>query len=244
MSVELEKKNISPNKICGGITSSFMEDGKRFPGYLFTDRKFIEEGFVILSFENVLAEVGISTGTFKRGPIYTITLGKGFKIYELDGRPAGYLPKTLLKNIDGERLEYLWYTPFIIIDDKGNHHAVRTFKGFTDEYIEVWAPIKEGQKVKLSFLIPEEILKDTEKTARRLKATIKTADLCLNFSCTARQYTLEDKAEEELIIYGSVVNAPLFGFFTHGEITLNPNSNKKKLEIHNQTSVGVALKEI
>ncbi|WP_041737280.1 FIST C-terminal domain-containing protein [Desulfurobacterium thermolithotrophum] len=221
-----------------------MEDGKRFPGYLFTDRKFIEEGFVILSFENVLAEVGISTGTFKRGPIYTITLGKGFKIYELDGRPAGYLPKTLLKNIDGERLEYLWYTPFIIIDDKGNHHAVRTFKGFTDEYIEVWAPIKEGQKVKLSFLIPEEILKDTEKTARRLKATIKTADLCLNFSCTARQYTLEDKAEEELIIYGSVVNAPLFGFFTHGEITLNPNSNKKKLEIHNQTSVGVALKEI
>lgn len=244
LSAELEKRKIPADRICGAINSTFTKNGRRDTGYLFSGHNFIEDGVAILSLKNVLSAVSISTGTFKRGPIYTITSGKDFKIYELDGKPAARLPKRLLQNLSERKLEYLWYTPLVIIDDRGNSHAVRTFKRFTDEYIEVWAPIKEGQRVKLAFVVPEDILKDTERTARKLKNAIKTADLCLDFSCTARQYTLGNRANEEIRTYGRVINAPLFGFFTNGEVASNVNSIRKNLEMHNQTSTAVVLREI
>ncbi len=242
LSSELERKKIPPDRICGAIASTSVKSGIRKPGYLFTDNKVIEDGFVILSFENIEGKISLSTGIFKRGPVYTITSGEDFKIYELDGKPASCLPKSILRGIGEDRKECLWYTPFAIINDKGDPVALRTFKDFNDEYIEVWAPISKGQKVKLSLVIPEEILRDTERVAKKLKSEVGIADLCFDFSCTARQYTLEDRAKEELEIYGSIIDAPLFGFFTHGEIA--PNIEGKRLELHNQTSVGIVLREI
>ena len=242
LSSELERRKIPSGNICGGITSTSVKSGIRKPGYLFTNNKVIEDGFAILSFENVKGKIGLSTGIFKRGPVYTVTSGENFKIYKLDGKPASCLPENLLRGIGEDQKEYLWYTPFAIINDEGDPIALRTFKDFNDKYIEVWAPISEGQKVKLSLVIPEEILKDTEKVAKKLRSEIGIADLCFNFSCTARQYTLEDRAKEELEIYGSIIDASLFGFFTHGEIA--PNIEGKRLELHNQTSVGIVLREI
>jgi hypothetical protein len=127
------------------------------------------------------------------------------------------------------------------MNDEGELLALRTFKDFTDRYVEVWAPIEKGQKVKLAIVIPDEILRDTEMVAQSVKEKIGFTELVLNFSCIARQYTLEDRAQEEVEIYGKKLNAPIFGFFTCGEIALGIHG--KKLKLHNQTSVVVALRE-
>jgi len=240
MSNYLEREKIRVSNICGGIVSTVI-DNQRHAGYIFADGRVLKNSFSIVSFENVKFEMGLSTGIFKRGPIYTITSGKGFFIYELDGKPAGFLPKILLRGIEKKKKEYLWYTPLVIMNEEGELLALRTFKNFTDSYIEVWAPIEKGQKVKLAIVIPEEILRDTEVIANFVKKKIGLSDLVINFSCTARQYTLESRAHEEVEIYGKTLNAPIFGFFTHGEIALG--IDKKRLKLHNQTSVVVALRE-
>jgi small ligand-binding sensory domain FIST len=237
ISASLDKENINTSNICGGIIST----KEKFPSYIFVAGKVLRNSFSIVSFENVKFEMGLSTGIFKRGPIYTITSGKGFFIYEFDNKPAGFLPKILLRGIEKGKKEYLWYTPLVIMNDEGELLALRTFKDFTDRYVEVWAPIEKGQKVKLAIVIPDEILRDTEMVAQSVKEKIGFTELVLNFSCIARQYTLEDRAQEEVEIYGKKLNAPIFGFFTCGEIALGIHG--KKLKLHNQTSVVVALRE-
>ena len=240
VSTFLERENINASNICGGIVSTFV-DNERQPGYIFSEGRIFENCFSIVQLKGVKFELGLSTGIFKRGPIYQITSGKGFFIYELDGKPAGFLPKALLKHIERKKKEYLWYTPLAILNEKGELLALRTFKSFTNRYIEVWAPIEQGQKVKLAVVIPEEILRDTEEVAKNVKEKLGTAELAINFSCTARQYTLENRAGEEVEIYAKVLNAPIFGYFTHGEIALG--MDKRKLKLHNQTSVIVAIRE-
>ena len=240
VSSRLEEEKVKTSNICGGIVSTVI-DNERLPGYIFARGKVLRNSFSIISLENVKFEMGLSTGIFKRGPIYTITSGKGFFIYELDNKPAGFLPEILLRGIEKKKKEYLWYTPLVIMNEEGELLALRTFKDFTNRYVEVWAPIEKGQKVKLAIVIPEEILKDTEAVANAVKERIGFSDLVINFSCTARQYTLEDRAHEEVEIYGKTLNAPIFGFFTHGEIALG--IDKKRLKLHNQTSVVVALRE-
>ncbi|HIP42350.1 MAG TPA: hypothetical protein EYG91_00190, partial [Aquifex aeolicus] len=66
-------------------------------------------------------------------------------------------------------------------------------------------------------------------------------DLLLNFSCVARQYVLEDKREYENEIISQMLDAPLFGFSTYGE--LGPDKYFKKVKLYNETATLVALKE-
>ncbi|SMP14983.1 FIST N domain-containing protein [Desulfurobacterium pacificum] len=236
---QLKKENINAENICGGIVSTPIKNGRPESGYVFANGRVISEGFVIVSFSNLTFEIALSTGIFRRGPVYTVTSGSMFDIYELDGEPAHYLPERLLKNIENYKKEHLWYTPLAVLNEKEEITTVRTFKDFSPGKIEVWAPIEEGQKLKLAFVVPEEILKDTESSAKRVKAKLSCVEAIFNFSCVARQYTLEKKAELEPKIYAQILNAPLFGFFTHGEIAPSEGT----LKLHNQTSVLVAMKE-
>jgi len=236
---ELQKKKIKVSNVCGGIISTPIKNGRPQAGYVFTAGKVISEGFSIISFSNLEFEIALSTGIFRRGPVYTITSGAAFDIYELDGEPAHYLPERLLKNVDKKEKEYLWYTPLAVLNEKEEIITVRTIKDFSTGKIEVWAPIEKGEKLKLAFVAPEEILKSSELLAKEVKTKLPCVEAILDFSCAARQYTLEEKAELEPQLYAQILNAPLFGISTHGEIA--PVNGE--LKVHNQTSVLVAMKE-
>jgi len=60
-----------------------------------------------------------------------------------------------------------------------------------------------------------------------------------DFSCIARQYILKEKANDELEIFIEQINAPLFGFFTFGEI----KNIKKNVVLFNQTSLIAGVRE-
>ena len=237
---ELLKQKINTSLI-GGIITTPIKGKKREKGYLFHNGNIIEDGLIIISLSNVDHQIQVSSGVFKKGPVYTVTKCDSFRIYELNKRKASYLPKKLLKDIEISEDDkfLLWYTPFGILGSNSRIEALRVIKDFTDDYIELWGPIKEGDKLKLSIVLSTELLKDAEETARKLKANFGIADFCFNFSCIAREKVLEQFEEKEIEIYGRLLNAPLFGFFTHGEIARKNGT----LKVHNLTSVIVAVRE-
>ena len=238
---EIKKKEKLEFSLVGGIAATRISKDRRETGYLFHNGNFVKNGFVVVSFSNVDYHIQVTSGVFKKGPIYTVTKSDPFRIYELNGKKAGYLPKKLLKDIEfSEENQYLlWYTPFGIVSEENEIEALRVVKGFSDDYIELWGPIKEGDRIKLSLVLSTEVLKDIERTAKDVKNIFGMADFCFNFSCVAREKVLDQFEDKEIEIYGRMLNAPLFGFFTHGEVA--PGGSK--LRIHNLTSVVVAVRE-
>lgn len=227
--------------LMGGILATPLKGNKREKGYLFHKGAVVENGFIIISFSNLDFQYQLSSGVFKKGPVYTVTKTDAFRIYELNGKSAGYLPKRLLKDINhsDENQFLLWYTPFGIVNEENEIEALRLIRGFSDDYIELWGPVKEGDKLKLSIVLSTELIRDAEETVRKLKESFGMADFCFNFSCLARRKILEQFEGEERKLYGRLLNAPLFGFFTHGEIA----AKNGRLRTHNLTSVTVTVRE-
>ena len=198
---------------------------------------------MIVSLEGVDYKLGISLGFEPVGEIYTVTRSKDYRVYEIDKTLAHQLVDRLLKGIDSYTVQDLWYFPVILLDDEeGYVSVVRTFKDISNkEFIEFFGPVKVGSKFKLSFGAPESLISSDRKEAAEIAYSMDRIELGLNFSCIARQYVLEDLQQEEIKIYSSLFNAPLFGFFTFGEI--GPDRLFRKLKFYNQTSLIGAIRE-
>ncbi len=236
--------NYSPVKnIVGGISSGYKKDGEVLT-YIFRPNNIIKNGFSILSFENVIYELGIGLGFKPYGITYEIKDAKGYKIYTVDdNKNFSYIVQHLLRGIDNPSVEYLWYCPINILDDKEGYVAtLRTPKEIGKDYVEFFGPVKKGQRFKFSFGEKSEILNEDRKVALKIKSKLNYPDVLFNFSCIARQYVLEDERERECQIYINTLNANLFGFFTFGEI--GPDKFFKSLKFYNETSLLLALGEL
>jgi len=231
------------NNIIGGISSGKKIDNE-LRTWQFTNNKIIKNGLIIISFKNMKANIGISLGFKPYGITYKITKAKGTKIYEVDYETKfSTIVKRLLKGIKNFDEKYLWYIPLNILDEKDGYVAtLRTIKKIKDDYVELFGDIKNGQKFKLSFATEDDLLEEDKKIALKTKKEIKEFDAIFNFSCMARQYILYNKQKEEIEIYYKTFKAPLFGFFTFGEI--GPDKMHKKLKLYNETSILLAMKEI
>jgi hypothetical protein len=85
------------------------------------------------------------------------------------------------------------------------------------------------------------LLEADVKSAERVLDLMPEVDLAFNFSCIARQYTLDTRQHEEALVYSTHLNAPLFGFFTFGEI--GPDKKHTGLKFYNETSLLTGIKE-
>jgi len=236
--------NYSPiNNIIGGISSGIEIDNE-LRTWQFTNNKIIKNGLIIISFKNVKTQIGISLGFKPYGITYKVTKANNSKIYEVDyGIKFSAIAKKLLKGIKNIDEKYLWYIPLNILDEKDGYVAtLRTIKKIKDDYVELFGDIQNGQKFKLSFATEDDLLEEDKKITIKVKKQIKEADAIFNFSCIARQYILSSKQKEEVKIYYKTFKAPLFGFFTFGEI--GPDKMHKKLKLYNETSILLAMKEI
>ena len=230
------------DNIIGGISSSELNE-KEIKTYQFIDNKIITNGFVILSFENVEFSAGVSFGFNAYGIRYKISKAKLNRLYSIDnGKSASYMAWKLLNNIKTDDVRYLWYAPFAVLsEEKGYVKHYRTIADIKEDYIELFGIIKEGEYIKLSFALDEDLIEEDKRVARKLKRKIPSPELAFNFSCVARQYVLEDNQEEETKSYMEIFNTNLFGFFTFGEIGID--KKHKYLTFHNETSLVAVLKE-
>jgi len=239
-----EKLNYTPlNNIVGGVSSGLEKDGV-VQAFQYIDKHLIKNGFVVLSFENMEAVVDASLGFQPYGITYKVTKAEGNRLYSVDdGKKYSYIAsKMLLATEENADIRSLWYAPLSILSENdGYMMTLRTVKKITDEYVEFFAPIKEGEYFKLSFATPEDLVKTDAETAKRVLQKIPKPELSLNFSCIARQYVLEDMQEEELKMYVRNFQTALFGFFTFGEI--GPDKMYKKLKFYNETSLAVLMRE-
>ena len=239
-----EQLNYSPiDNIVGGVSSGISIDNE-LQTYQYINNRVIKNGFVILSFEGVDAEIDISLGFQPYGITYEITKADGNKLYTVDdGKSFAYIAKKMLCNT-GEEVDIrnLWYCPLsILTSEDGYTSTLRTIENVTESYVEFFSPVKKGEHFKLSFATPQDLIQSDERTAKRLVEKLQEPELSFNFSCIARQYVLEDMQQKEIETYVEHFKTNLFGFFTFGEI--GPDTLYKKLKFYNETSLVVTMRE-
>jgi len=224
------------NLIGGIVSEEIVDDIKR--GFIYFYNKIIKKGFAIISFKNVKFASSIITGYRPLGPLLEAKLVKDNKVYLIDYNDASLVVKNLLKGLNN--IKDLWNAPLLI--KRENLLIPRTFKDIKEHfYVEFFGNFRNGDKIQISFASKDLLLKEDKKEAQKIKRKIKNCDLIFNFSCIARQYILEDKANKELEILSETINAPLFGFFTFGEI-INTLTDEK-ITLYNQTSLVAGVSE-
>lgn len=220
----------------GGVASGEKE------AYVYYADEIIKHEIVVLEFENIDYEFGISLGYQPIGPTYKVQVAKDNRLYVINYEDASLLARKLLKGLDND-IKNLWFSPVLVVSDKtGYVEVVRTFKDIKDgEYVEFFGILEPSELIKLSFATEQMLLDSDEQTAKNIKKKMPLVDLAFNFSCVAREYILAERQHEESLIYTRIFNAPLFGFFTFGEV--GPNADGTSTKLYNQSSLVVALKE-
>ena len=239
-----EKIEYEPlDNIIGGVSSGNLE-ANEVHTFQFIDNKIIKNGFVIISFENISYSMDVSLGFRSYGITYKVTKAEGTKLYNIDeGKSASYMATKMLQNVGVEDFRYLWYVPFTMLSKQdGYATSLRTIAKITDDYVELFGPVQEGDFFKLSFATPEDLISEDKKIARKIIKKVTNPELSFNFSCIARGYVLEDKRKQENEAYIDVFHSNLFGFFTFGEI--GPDKMYKKLTFYNETSLVAVIREI
>lgn len=209
----------------------------------FVKEYIIRNGFVILSFEQVLSTLEISLGFRPYGITYEISRVEGGRVYSVDyGRSFSRVMQKLLEGIEKPKERYLWYTPVYILDeDDGATATLRTPVHIGVDHVEFFAPLHTGQRIKLAFATWRELLEADRATAKRVLAKMDAIEIIFDFSCVARQYVMEAHQADGNATYTRLLRAPLFGFFTFGEI--GPDRQRRKLKLYNGTSLVVGLRE-
>lgn len=227
------------DNIIGGLCSTT----NHHPTTIYAKKAIIRRGFALLSFWNCQVETGISLGFKPYGITYEVAKGEKNIIYQVDdSRPFSPLIKRFFRGIENPTVEYLWYAPIYLLDEEKDYLAtLRTFKELHEDGIEFFGPVKKGDKFKLSFATPQDLLREDERIAWEVKKRIRRPEMVFNVSCIARQYVLEDRRQEEVEIYTNVFNTYLFGFFSFGEI--GPDIYRRRLKLFNETSLIVAIRE-
>jgi hypothetical protein len=231
--------------VIGGVASGPIVDNRAIT-HIYTSDGIIRDGFAILRLKGVQFAFGIAFGYTIMGPIYEITKAEKNKIYQINEKGVKPLIERLTKGLEEVDIRNFWYIPIVILDgkDEGLVSILRSLKSFAPDgsYMEFWGPIREGWKFRFSFAMKENLLKADVEEAIKIQKVLNTVELGFNFSCVGRQYIMEDLHTEEAKNYASIFNAPLFGFFTFGEI--GPDKYRKKLKYYNQTSVVVGVREL
>jgi len=239
----LNEREVPSDNILGGVSSGLSIENETYT-YQFYQGEIIRDGFVIVTFHHVQMGSSVAMGFRPVGTQYTITKAKGYRIYEVDGGyPFSATVQKLIQHIDDFQPEYLWYTPVVILQDDRDQTllTLRTFRNITSEWVEFYGPVKEGQRIKLTYGEAEDLLGAYRSGVKKLKKELPDPEILFNFSCTARQYVLEQDQAAENIIYLEEMQTPLFGFFTFGEIGHDPQ--KRSLQFYNETSLLIGMCE-
>ncbi len=240
---DLNRYDIPTDNLLGGISSG-APSGEETLTFQFHQGEIIRNGFVIVSFHDVTMASSIAMGFEPIGIQYTISKADGYRLYHVDDDyPFTQVIKKLMNGIEDFEPEYLWYTPVVILSDEQNQEikTLRTFRKMTPDWVEFYGPVKEGQLIKLSYGDTEHLIAADRESVGKLRHKLPAPEVLINFSCVARQYVLEEKQEAENRAYLDEVEAPLFGFFTFGEI--GHDLQRKTLQFYNETSLLIGMRE-
>jgi len=218
--------------------------------FVFTNGKYSKRGLVVLALdENKIIVKGRATCGWKPvGTEKTVTRSEGNRIYTIDNIPALDMASKFsgITNITQENaglgLEMATSLPLLL--QRENGEAVMrpgVLINWEDHSVTCSGTVPQGSKVRFSlppdFDVIEKVIQEIEK----LKETeMPVADAVIVFNCAGRFMTLGPLLHEEIEGVKKVWGVPMAGFFSFGELARATHGN---LEMHNMTTVCVALKE-
>jgi hypothetical protein len=218
--------------------------------FVFTNGKYSKRGLVVLALdENKIIVKGRATCGWKPvGTEKTVTRSEGNRIYTIDNIPALDMASKFsgITNITQENaglgLEMATSLPLLL--QRENGEAVMrpgVLINWEDHSVTCSGTVPQGSKVRFSlppdFDVIEKVIQEIEK----LKETeMPAADAVIVFNCAGRFMTLGPLLHEEIEGVKKVWGVPMAGFFSFGELARATHGN---LEMHNMTTVCVALKE-
>ena len=210
----IELKNLRENiKVFGGVANTHDQRSSK---YVFTKDEIIDIGMIAVCFDstNLHIHVRSCVGWKPLGARMKITSINGENIVKtLDDMPAievykKYLSITPNKHFKQNVLEF----PFLLY--RNNRLIARLAEDcLSDGSLVFSADCHEGERIRLAYGDPEEILNDTQKMQQNINDM--SPEGILLFSCITRRLFLQENVQYELSYFQEI--APTSGFYTYGE---------------------------
>ncbi len=217
--------------------------------YIFTNNEESRKGTMVIAFDGGKVAVnGVASCEWKAiGTPKTITKSIENTVYAIDGespleltlRYAGITdPPENLMELYGELNQSLQIQLQRDVGDPIMRVALINKDEGSFSFI---GSMPEGAKIKFCLLPDLDILDESIRAVENLKDEMAEADAVLLFSCAGRLISFGPEIRREIEGIYKVWNAPMAGFFCQGEFG---KARGGELEVHNLTSVCVAIKEI
>lgn len=232
--------------VFGGMAG---DDGQLSTTHIFTNNHTSSNAAMVIAFDTSKVLVkGIATCEWKSiGTAKTITKSIENRVYGIDGEPpldltlryAGITdPPDNLMDLYGELNQSLQIQ---LQRDAGDPILRVAIINREEGYFSFIGSMPEGSKVKFCLLPDLNILDETILAVNNLKnREMPEADAVLYFACAGRLLSFGPEIGREIGGIHKVWNAPMAGFFCQGEFGRATGGD---LEVHNMTSICVALKE-
>ncbi len=238
------KKRISISLI-GGIPGDDI-GRESYRTYQIVNGKVIENGLVVVSFKGVEYSLSVSFGFKAIGPEYKVVESVGNIVKRIDEESAYYLFERIVSQLPVNDLSSLIYTPIILTSEKdGLVDIARTPRKFifTPGYkgVEFFGPIREGSHFKFSFGNGHFLLEELRENIASLNRDFPDTELFLAVECLGRTKILQEDIDKEKELYNSMIKAPIFGFYSLGEVA--PNKFFNTVKFYNEVNLLIALRE-
>jgi hypothetical protein len=217
-------------------------------GVVFTKNKKSTFGLIAIVFDSNLIEISGTTicGWNPLGTVKTVTESIGGRIFKIDDQPV--LDLTMkYAGIDKLPEDYGEATVLVsrtlsmqFPKEKGDPVTLVGMLNKEDRSMYTQSDIPVGTKMQFAVPPEFEIIDQLIERCEQLKSTTPNPDAVLIFSCGSRIDSIGPLVHDEIAGIKKVFNAPTAGFFSNGEIA---PAYKGKLDIHNNTTVCVILKE-
>ncbi|TET89800.1 MAG: hypothetical protein E3J96_01250 [Sulfurovum sp.] len=222
--ITMLQKNIGQNSFFGALAGA--EPSKLKEGTIFYNGEYISDGTLVwfIDQEQYLLK-GISVHNFDPvGFDLEITRAEGFKIFEIENKPALDMVEEMIGTLDPQSIASYDH-PFFITSDKNDKSTERPLSSMLSidreaKTIMLYKEVSNGDKLKLAIPFNRE---KQEKQLRRFCDYTTSGGIAFLFVCVAYKGHWGEMEPIYLMHLAKNLRVPFVGFHSLGEIgPLNP----------------------
>jgi len=221
--------------IFGGGAGDYANERKTL---VFDGSRSFSSGIVAVAFsgEAISIEPFTYLGWIPLTQEMTITKVENLSVKTIDGKPAfSIFKKYLGLQYSNQFFQNVLEFPFLIQRNGQTIARVPFFVNESDNSIEFLADIYEGEKFRIGYGNPQNIIEEAISIHKQMD-TFQPEAIFL-YSCICRRFLMQKDVELETLPFNQI--APTAGFYTFGEFFSNGNT----YSLLNSTMVAVGMRE-
>ncbi len=241
----LQTNDLFPTvKLVGGIAGDLLNIGA--PGYVFTDKGYIEKGAIAFCAigDDAHNFYSVSNSMEKIGPVHEITKTNESILEEIDGESAydwicEYLELAEDQKISSEdwgeiaEKDYLTHFPLMISNTESSGRYLKYDKE-ANKFSLYFSRLRNGTKFQMGYVNPAKTIQDSIEVCNKILET--PVEHIFTYSCLFRLMYLKNCAKWEILPFEKY---NVCGIFMMGEIAYDGEKNV----FHNGASVFTGIAE-